>query len=96
MNELGYKASFESVNMAQCLTKEIIKIVHARGHCDAVKRSLECACSDFRPSNWLLSIFIFRSSKVNIAALRPDVVAGREYFYSGTSFCCESWQGGIH
>lgn len=54
MNELDYKASFESVNMAQCLTKEIIKIVHARGHCDAVKRSLECTCSDFRPSNWLL------------------------------------------
>lgn len=76
-----------------CLAKEIIKIVHASGHCDAVSETQNVLVVT---SGRATVDFYFLSHKVNKCTRRPDVVAGCEYFCFGSSFWYESGQSGIH
>lgn len=69
-----------------CLAKEIMKVVHARGHCDAVQGSAGKVCVVIAGASMAFVDFYLPNQQSKQDAPRPDVAAGYDYFYSGTSF----------
>lgn len=78
-----------------CPAKKIMKVVRARGHRDAVQWSRENVFVVTSGKSVAFVDFYFPKQQSKQDAPRPDVAAGYDYFYSGTSFWCESRQSGI-
>lgn len=69
-----------------CLAKKIMKVVHARGHGDAVQGSLGNVFVVTSAKSVAFVDFYFPKQQSKQDAPSPEVAAGYDYFYSGTSF----------